>query len=140
MGWEEWREGMREGGMLDRSGYKEGKVAPQWEGDGVGARVLARLRRGMVDVRGNVFREKMGKALECMGCRCGDRETVEHWLWECKMEVYEMIRTGFERGGGELGDTKALCKWGIEDRGPARATKEAFLAEMWAGRMSLDQD
>ena len=129
---EKWKRSMREGGMLDKIGYKDWKKVPRWEGDGMGECLRAKVRGGMVGVKGNVFRKRMGEE-DLMCPMCGmEEEDVRHWLVECKDDGYRKIR---EKGGmGDMVDMDRVLGFGSIENREERREVAIFLEEMWCLR------
>ena len=131
-GCELWRKSMRDGGILDELGYRENKRQPRWEGGegmSLGESIRARARGGLVDVRGNKYRERQGMEGECQMCGVGSTESLLHWLVECPHIGYRKERDTFvEKGGSIEGIKEEIMK---ED---CSQLVKGFLAAMWGVR------
>ena len=128
---------MKQGGVLDRLGYKGWKCKPRWEGGGAGRVLRAKIRGGVLGVRGNRYRvaRRAGEIELETGCPvCGiGEETEEHWLWECVNRDYAQERSNLGKAGGYIGDWERIVGWGEETEGETRAV-ETFLRDMWTAR------
>ena len=130
-GLELWKESMKEGGILDRLRYKEEKAKPKWEGgEGMtlGQMLLSKLRGGLVDVRGSVFREKFDTDTTCRLCGTA-AETESHWLKTCPFGGYTSPRRLFREDGGDMQNLLETVQ-----APPSTLATLTFLEKMWTVR------
>ena len=130
-GCEIWRNSMKPGGILTELGYRERKRQPGWEGgEGMtmGENIRAKMRGGLVDVRGSKYRERQGAEVSCQLCGEGS-ESVTHWLVRCPFPGYREERSRYEGEGGCVEEVvgKALAE-------NCSGAVKGFLGRMWGIR------
>jgi hypothetical protein len=129
-----WRNQMRDGGVLDRAGYRDYKREPRWEIGvrGVGGVVLAKIRGGVLEVADNPFMRHFEANTKCPVCKIDD-ETVRHWLWDCLGREYVEVRSRYVEKGLIAGNQIQL----LESGGCGDRVALDFLEDMWLTRLRV---
>ena len=131
-----WRESM--GNSIEMVEYRTWKSIPALESyanGGEAPRVRMLLRGGYLPVRGN---EKFKWRDRNIMCRCGDVETLEHWLFQCNL--YHDLRRGVENLLEEEGYDKISVLKGYTTDEEINKRGLKYLEEMWKGRKNIEKD
>ena len=131
-----WRESM--GNSIEMEEYRNWKSIPALEEYANGseaARIRMLLRGGYLPLRGN---EKFGWRNRNTLCRCGEVETVEHWIFQC--DIYRSVRRQWnfflEVGGSNI--MNILKGYSTDKEISEKGLK--FLGSMWNLRKSNENN